>query len=312
VTARPESSARDRRIAELGVLFVMVVWGSNFIVVKAAIEVLPPVGMSAIRFGLAALVLLALLRWREGTIRLPARDLLGMAAVGALGFGVYQVLWTTGLLTTSAGDSALLIAATPVMTALLAVVAGSDTLTPRKLVGALVSFAGVGIVIAGGAGLSLGGSLVGELLTLGAAVCWALYTSFGAPILRRHSPLRTTAWAIAAGALVLLPIGGAQLTTVDWSRVTPGVWGAVLYSALLPAAVANVIVFRGVKLVGPTRITAFQFLVPAFAVLMGALFLNEQIRLGQIVGGAVIVAGILVTRSGPSLGRVLRPRRAVG
>src|SRR5688500_12501793 len=125
MSGRPTSTLRERRLAEIGVLGVMLVWGSNFIVVKAALDVLPPVGMSALRFGLAAVILLGLLRWREGTIRLPLRDLAGMAVVGVLGFGFYQVLWTTGLTSISAGDSALIIAATPVLTALLAVVAGS-------------------------------------------------------------------------------------------------------------------------------------------------------------------------------------------
>ncbi|HVL53478.1 MAG TPA: DMT family transporter [Vitreimonas sp.] len=299
MSGRPASTIRDRRLAELGALAAAIVWGSNFIVVKAAIEVLPPVGMSMLRFSLAAVALLAILHWREGTIRLPLRDLGAMALVGMLGFGVYQVLWTVGLLSITAGDSALLIATTPVITALLAVVAGSDTLTRRKLVGAIVSFVGVAVVITGGQDLALGASVVGALLTLGAALCWAIYTSFGAPILRRHSPLRTTAWAMTAGAIFLVPIGSAQLATLDWSEVTPPIWGAVVYSALLPAAIGNVVVFHAVKLLGPTRITAFQFLVPAFAVLMGAAFLAEPVRLAQLVGGAVIVAGILVTRSAP-------------
>ena len=307
-SAGPRASAGERRIAEVAVLIVALVWGSNFIVVKAAMEVLPPIGMSAIRFSIAALVLLALLRWREGTIRLPLRDLGAMVAVGILGFGVYQVLWTTGLLSITAGDSALLIASTPVLTALLAVVAGSDTLTWRKLTGAIVSFAGVAIVVVGGEELTIGASLAGALLTLGAALCWAVYTAFGAPILQRHSPLRTTAWAVAAGAVFLLLPGGVQLLAVDLSQVTPPVWGAVLYSAIVPAGLSNVVVFHGVKLLGPTRITAYQFLVPAFAVVLGATLLAEPVRIAQPIGGIVIVIGILVTRSGGWAGR---PRRQV-
>ncbi len=306
--AGPRGSARERRIAEVAVLIVALVWGSNFIVVKAAMDVLPPIGMSAIRFSVAALLLLALLRWREGTIRLPLRDLGAMAAVGILGFGVYQILWTTGLLSITAGDSALLIASTPVLTALLAVVAGSDTLTWRKLTGALVSFSGVAIVVVGGEELTIGASLAGALLTLGAAICWAVYTAFGAPILQRHSPLRTTAWAVAAGAVFLLLPGGVQLLAVDLSQVTPPVWGAVLYSAIVPAGLSNVVVFHGVKLLGPTRITAYQFLVPAFAVVLGATLLAEPVRIAQPIGGVVIVLGILITRSGGWAGR---PRRQV-
>ena len=91
------------------------------------------------------------------------------------------------------------------MTALLAMAVGADTPNGVKLIGAFISFAGVALVIAAGQGLVLGASLVGDVLTLVAAACWAVYTVFGATILRRHSPLVTTTWAIIAGAVFLAP-----------------------------------------------------------------------------------------------------------
>jgi drug/metabolite transporter (DMT)-like permease len=166
----------------------MVLWALNFIVVKSAVAVLPPVGFTFLRFTLASITLLVLLRWREGSMGLPRRDLVAICALGALGFGVYQILWTTGLTTIAAGDSALIIASTPVLVAFLAVLARSDVLTAGKLVGGIVSFGGVALVIASGQGLSLGRSLAGEAITLVAAICWAFYTAFGAPFLRRYSP----------------------------------------------------------------------------------------------------------------------------
>ncbi len=288
----------ERRLAEIGVLAVMVVWAGNFIVVKSALAVLPPVGFTFLRFVLASITLLVLLRWREGSIGLPRRDLAEVLALGALGFGAYQILWTTGLTTVAAGDSALIIAATPVLVALLAVVARSDVLTPAKLAGVLISFVGVAIVIASGPGLSLGGSLAGEAITFAAAICWAIYTAFGAPFLRRHSPLRASAWATVAGTAVLAPIALLQLADVDRSAFSWEIVGALLYSGFLAAGVANVIVLNGIKVVGPTRAAALQFLVPALAVLLAALLLSEPIRLGQVIGGLVIVGGVLLTRRG--------------
>ena len=76
--------------------------------------------------------------------------------MGALGFGAYQLLWSLGLTQITAGDSALLIAASPVFTALLAGAVGMDRLTTPKLAGALIAFAGVAVVIAAGHELSLG------------------------------------------------------------------------------------------------------------------------------------------------------------
>jgi drug/metabolite transporter (DMT)-like permease len=286
----------------------MVLWAANFIVVKTAVAVLPPVGFTFLRFSLASITLLVLLRWREGSMGLPRRDLIAICALGGLGFGVYQMLWTTGLTTIAAGDSALIIASTPVLVAFLAVAARSDVLTPGKLLGGIVSFAGVALVIASGQGLSLGGSLAGEAITLLASVCWAFYTAFGAPFLRRYSPLRTTAWATVAGTIVLAPIAASQLSSVDAGELTPGVLGAVLYSGFLAAGVSNVIVSNGIRVVGPTRTAAYQFLVPALAVVLAFLFLAEPIRVGQVIGGIVIIGGVLITRGGLPFRLVRVPR----
>ena len=129
--ARPRPpSRRDRRPHRHGV------WAGNFIVVKGAVGVLPPVGFTFLRYCLAALTLLALLRWREGSFRLPRGDIVPVFLLGAIGFGCYQMLWTVALQTVPAGDSALLIAATPVMTALLAMAVGADTPNTVKVVGA--------------------------------------------------------------------------------------------------------------------------------------------------------------------------------
>ena len=296
------ASAAERRLAELAVLGVMVVWAGNFIVVKSAVAVLPPVGFTFLRFLLASVTLLVLLRVREGSIGMPRRDVVPILALGGLGFGLYQIFWTTGLTTIAAGDSALIIAATPVLVAILAVIARSDVLTPIKLAGVLISFAGVAVVIASGPGLSLGGSLAGEGITLAAALCWSIYTAFAAPFLRRNSPLRATAWATVAGTAVLAPLGILQLGTVDASAFRPEVLFALVYAGMLAAGVSNVIVLNGVKIVGPTRTAALQFLVPALAVVLAAIFIAEPIRPGQVVGGLVIVAGVLLTRR-RSIGR---------
>lgn len=275
----------------------MVFWAANFIVVKAANEQIPPVTFAFLRFGIAALTLLIALRWREGSLGLPRRDVLPVLGLGALGFGVYQILWSIALQDIPAGDSALLIASTPVITALLAVYSGADALTRSKLFGSLVSFAGVAVIIASGPGIAFGDAIVGDVLTLVAALCWSVYIAFGAPILRRHSPLRTTAWAMVGGTLVLAIPGVFQGAGVDWPAIDADAWAGLAFSAFIPAGLANVVVFSAIRLLGPTRITAYQFLVPFIAVLLGAAFLSEPVRIGQFVGGLVIVLGVAFTRS---------------
>jgi drug/metabolite transporter (DMT)-like permease len=294
--AAAERDLAGRRIAEFAVIVVAAIWAANFIVVKVATTVFPPIGFSFLRFSLAAVLLLVLLRVLEGGIRLPSRELCRIAILGGVGFALYQMLWTPALGAIPAGDSALLIAATPVIAVVIAGLIGTDRLTPLKLGGALVSFAGVGFVVAAGSGLEFGGQLGGQLLTLGAAACWAVYTAFAVTILRTNTPLRTTAWAVTAGSIGMAPIGLAQLAQLDWATVPAEAWAGFLFSALLPAGLTNVVIFAAVRRLGPARVTIYQFLVPAFAVLMGALFLAEPIRPGQLLGGAIIVFGIVLAR----------------
>jgi drug/metabolite transporter (DMT)-like permease len=302
VSGRPTTldatfTPRQRYLAELGLLLVMLSWAVNFITVKGTGTQIPPMTFAWVRFTAAGLLLLGLLRWREGSIRLRPGDVLPMILLGVIGFGIYQVLWASAIQLISAGDSALLIATTPVIAVLMAVIARSDTLTAPKLAGALVSFAGVAVVVGRG-GSSDQVSLVGDLVTLAAAVCWAIYTSFGAPVLRRNTPLAVAAWAVMFGALFLAPSGIVAASSADWSRVEPIAYWGWVYSGLIAAGFANVVMYDGIRVLGPARAVAFQFLVPLFAVLIGALVLAEPIRADQVGGGLIIVAGVLLTRRG--------------
>jgi drug/metabolite transporter (DMT)-like permease len=291
----------DRRLVEASVVGVMVVWALNFIVVKDVLAIMPPIAFTFLRYSLASATLLLILARTEGPVRLPRPEGWKIVALGGLGFGVYQILWTVGLQSIPAGDSALLVSSTPVIVAVIAVIVGTDTLSPQKAAGVLLSFVGVVIVISAGVGLDLSGSPIGFVLTLGAAFCWGIFTSVGARILQRRSPLVLTTWGTVGGTLVLAIPGIGQLiapgaidtsTTEDVIRIVL----SVAYSGILAAALANIIIFNGVRLLGPTRIITIQALVPAFAVVLAFLFLGEPITLGQVVGGAVILGGVALTR----------------
>jgi drug/metabolite transporter (DMT)-like permease len=301
-------SPRDRRLAEAGVLVVVLIWSANFVVVKAAIGELGPLTFTATRYVVATITLFLLIRWRMGTIRRPTGLTLRLMALGMLGFGCYQVAWTLGLTQITAGDSALIVAASPVFVALLAGAVGMDRLTMPKLAGAMIAFAGVALVIAGGHELMLGASLGGDALTLLAASLWAVYTVIGTRMLRRVDPLQATAWAVLGGTLLLVPLGIWEVTTSPPVVVTWPAIAAVLYAGSLAAGTANVLVFNAIRHIGPTRATVNQLLVPVGAVIMGALFLAEPIRPAQVAGGAVIILGLYLTRRKTVLPASVRAR----
>ncbi len=289
-------------------LLTVLIWSANFVVVKAAIAELGPLTFTSARFVIATLTLFLLVRWRTGAIRRPTGLTLQLIGLGMLGFGCYQVAWTLGLTQITAGDSALIVAASPVLVALLAGALGMDRLTPPKLAGALTAFVGVALVIAGGHELTLGASLAGDVLTLAAAVFWAVYTVLGTRLLRRVDPLQATAWTVLGGTLLLVPLGIWEAATSPAVVVTLPVVVAVLFSGALAVGTANVLVFNAIRHIGPTRTSASQLLVPAGAVILGAIFLAEPVRPAQVVGGAVIILGLWLTRRGSVLPTSVRAR----
>jgi drug/metabolite transporter (DMT)-like permease len=305
-------SPHDRRLAEAGILLAVLVWSANFVVAKAAIGELGPLTFTAARFVIATVTLFLLIRWRTGVIRRPTGLTLPLIGLGMLGFGCYQVAWTIGLTQITAGDSALIVALSPVLTVLLAGALGMDRLTPPKLAGAMTAFLGVALVIAGGHELTLGASLVGDALTLAAAVLWAVYTVLGTRMLRRIDPLQTTAWSVLGGTLLLVPLGIWEAATSPPAAVTLPVVLAVLYAGALAAGMGNVLVFNAIRHVGPARATVSQFLVPAGAVILGAIFLSEAIRPAQVAGGAVIILGLWLTRRRSVLPASMRTRLPIG
>jgi drug/metabolite transporter (DMT)-like permease len=300
VSATGARSAGDaRRLAEAGALLVMVAWAANFVIIKTAIATVPPIGFAFLRFLLAGLVLLAILRWREGSVSIPRAAVVPLAVLGGLGFGVYQVLWATGLTVTTAGTSALLVATTPIWTVLVAIAMRTEAPHPARFVGAAVGFAGVALVVAA-RGLDVAGTGLGDLLTLGAAICWGSYLALSAPLLATLSPLRLTAWSIVFGAVVMAIPGLTQLAGARIAWLNPGTVAAIAYSGIVAGGLANVLVFRAIAQVGPSRVANLQLLVPALTVLLAAVVLGEPILAGQIIGGVVIVAGILIARRAPA------------
>jgi drug/metabolite transporter (DMT)-like permease len=156
------------------------------------------------------------------------------------------------------------------------------------------------VVAARGEGFGAG-SLAGDLLTLGAVLCWAGYT-LGLRSVGDVSPLRVTALTTLAGAPGLVLAGVPQLLEMDWGAVGIEGWGAMAYATVLSLLVAYLIWNRSVQEVGPSRTVVYMCLTPLIAVIAAAVLLGERPRPLQGVGAALIIAGVLLTRRAPPAG----------
>jgi Permeases of the drug/metabolite transporter (DMT) superfamily len=296
VQAPSSVPARTPVLADLGMLAVVLIWGLNFSVTKGAFDTFPPLAFTAVRFAIASVVLVLLVRRVEGTGRLPDGALVRLVVLGVVGNTLYQIAFISGLARTSASNSALILAAMPPVTAVAAAALGVDPVRPRILAGVLLATVGVALVVMADApGLS-GGRLTGDLLSLAAVVCWAAYTIGLRRVPPEVSPLRVTSITTVAGMPGLLLAGTPELMRMDWGQVGSGGWAALVYATVFSLLVAYVLWNRSVAEVGPSRTVIYMCLTPLVAVAGATVMLHEHPEPLQGVGAILILSGVLVAR----------------
>ena len=281
---------------ETALAVMVLVWGLNFAVVKQALAAFDPLAFNALRFVIASMFVLAVLRSR-GPLGLPERrHLPRILALGLLGNVLYQVCFILGLSRTRAGTAALILAITPILTALLSALTGHERPGWRTWAGAAVSVCGVGLVT--GTGLSLEGreALVGDLILVGAAAAWAVYTVGARPIVRHYGSIRTTAWTMWVGTAGLRTVGAPALAAQRWD-VGWRAWGGLVFSAFFAIGLAYLIWYRGVEKIGNTRTAIFSNLTPVVAMLAAAVLIGERPSAWALLGAALTLTGVMVVRS---------------
>jgi drug/metabolite transporter (DMT)-like permease len=288
-------AARPPLAANLGMLLVALIWGVNFSVTKGAFATFPSLAFTGVRFGLASLLLVPLVRRLEGAGPLPKGALPRLVVLGVVGNTLYQLAWISGLERTTASNSALILASMPTIVAVMAVALRLEPFRPKVVGGVLVASLGVVLVVAArGTGFGQA-TMAGDLLTLAAVFCWAGYTLGLRGLPPQVSPLRVTMVTTVAGAPVLLLAGLPAMLAMDWRAVGWEGWSALAYSTLLSLLVAYLIWNRSVKVVGPSRTVIYMCLTPLIAVIAAALLLGERPRPLQAIGAALILLGVVLT-----------------
>ncbi len=291
-------------------LLVCLIWGINFSVMKFALGTLSPMGLSALRFTIASAALWLVARWLEPDARVPRRTWWTLAGLGVIGNTLYQLGFINGLARSTAGNSSLLIASTPLSIAVLGAAIGAERIT--RAVGAAVGLGTLGVVLVvlghGQGGVSFStATLPGDLMTLSAVVCWAVFTHGVRRLVGRVTPLQVSAITTIGGTPGLVLLGAGDLARLDWGAVSPGAWAAVLYSAMLSIVFCYVMWNRSLSRIGANRTALFGITTPLFALVTAAIALNERATPGQLVGALMIVASVGVNvlahwrRGGPPL-----------
>jgi drug/metabolite transporter (DMT)-like permease len=274
----------------------VVIWALNFTVTRYVVtHGFAPLAYSTVRYGAAALLFATVTYGREGSLRVRRRDVGLLLAAAAVGIWLNQLAYVYAIKFTTASTTALILGSTPIFAALFAFSVGLERLGGRFWLATLVSFAGVALVAAGAGGGGLSTDVKGDALAVGTAATWAAYSVAVAPLMRRYSPFRISAFVLLAGWVPLAVTGARQLADQSFD-LTALVWICLGYAILGPLVVTNILWFSAVHRVGPSHATLFANVQPFIAAVFALLILDERLTWLQVLGGAAIGAAILLSR----------------
>jgi drug/metabolite transporter (DMT)-like permease len=293
----------------LAFTLVYLCWGTTYIAIRVGVHHFPAAIFGGVRIGLAGLLLLAYLAWRGESVRLPRRDLLWAGVLGIVFFVGGNWLVTLGSITVPSGVTAILVATTPLWTALLETCwPGGERLHLRGWLGLLIGLAGVVL-------LKMDQPpeprvTLGALLIIASAVCWSL----GSVLLRRHrlqgAHLVAAAWQMILGGTGLCLAGLAIGEAGRFAReqFTPeGVYAfchLLVFGSLVGFVAYNWLLGH----VSTAHASTYAYVNPVVALLIGWLVGDHPITWSMVAGMLIILSGVALVRSHPPGDAALKRR----
>lgn len=294
---RGDRSLIGAALPELALLAVMVVWASTFVVTKDAFRQMSPLAFAFLRFVFIILLAFAVLAWRGR--RTPARywrieraDARWFVLAGLCGYFFYQLGFVLGLDRTSPFASSLMISMMPLFALIILRLAG-DRPSVFAWFGVLVAIVGVVVFLIGQPG---GGTWVGDLLSLGSALSFALYGVLNRHIVSRYPPETVSAYTLLAGGGLLVLVSSPAALRQDWGAVNWHGWLIMAYMTVLPVYVAYILWNWAAHHRGVAFATSVELVVPVFSGILSVLFYGEQFGFAKVAGGALVLFGLVLMR----------------
>lgn len=279
----------------LVLLGVVNVWGVAFSGIKLLLRDLSPGALTAGRLLVAALtysVLIAVMR--PAPVARRSGDLWRLVVAGLLSSVAYHLALNWGEQYIDAGVASLIVAAMPVMVAVLSVPLLGERLGPRRAAGVLVAFGGVVVlVVSSGQGLEVR-STAGAIVTLISPVSWAFYTIVAKPLAARYDGVRLNVIGGWVGALVVLPLGLREAG--NFVRLGVEGWLWLVFLGAVSTAFAYAAFVWTLRRWTASASASFIYLVPASALLWAWGLLGEVPSVWALAGGALIVGGVVIVQ----------------
>ena len=292
-----EFMPNNRYLVLLAVTLSTFFWGSNFNAGASVVADASPFVVATERFVFATIIIIIfmLLKDRTSIIALQ-KNWIAFIALGLLGITGFNLAFFIGLKTTSAINGALIMATSPITTALLAAMIDKHKITLIQTVGMLISLFGVVIVVSNGSIMNLISLNFssGDLIIMLGNLAWATYTVGSRKYISNSTPLQTTTYTMLFGTIgILLFTVYNNNLLISLSNITIKNHLILVYMAVCGTVLAYLFWNFGIKEIGAANTAVFFNLVPVFTMIL-ALFTGSVPNLLQISGALIVICGVIL------------------
>ena len=287
-------AASERKVYLLMTLTAFF-WSGAFIGGKVGVGEFTPVTLTFFRFLLASIILLPVMIHSEGSlVKVGRKDIPVLIILGLTGMFGYHALFFTALQYTTAINTSLISATSPIITTVFACLFVNEILEKRRWAAVIMAFSGVLLTITGGnpeifKSLSFN---AGDLLMVIASICKAVYIVISRRVANRISPMVITTYSFLVCLAACIPFMVFEDTVNIIRQATWKGWASVLYMAVFSSSAGYLIQQISIKSIGASKTTAFENLVPVFTIVLSALILGEGATAVKIASAVIIIAGV--------------------
>ncbi|MBQ6523573.1 MAG: DMT family transporter [Atopobiaceae bacterium] len=270
-----------------------LLWSGSLIASKLSYDTLAPMSLGLIRFTLATVVFFVI-RLVTGDHEMPsAKGMAHIALTGILGTTLYFAAENYGVQMLPASTSSLIVGSFPAMTLVLECLIDKTRPQPLKTIGIVLAFLGVAVLALTESGEGGTNVLLGSLILMFGGLCWSLYNFAMRLVMGKYSTMTITTWQTLFGALGFIPF--VMVEGLPQSLPSPTAWASLAYLVLGCTVVGFVLYNWGLEDLEPSTATSLSNLIPVFGLALSALILGEHISAQQLLGGAIVVAGIVLS-----------------
>lgn len=298
-----EKPGKEYYLALLFLILAVIFWGYSFISTKMVLKVYGPASIAFFRQVIAAVALIIWLGAARGFTRVSRRDWLPLTVSAFLGIVLYFLFENTGMLYTTASNASLIVAAVPIFTMFTETFFFKLKITWKMIACLLLSIAGVYLVISINGKLDFSSArFKGNLMVVGAMVCWVFYTIVNKKLSEKYPSLMMTMLQSCISVVLFVPWIIKDIPRWQWPSW--GIAGNLVYLGVFCSAMSYFFYIYAIKRLGATIGAAFLNLIPVVTVISGFLVLQEGLAVIQIIGMALIMFSLYQIsakpkRSGP-------------